>query len=613
MGIVTKIVNNVLVKVNNDDIKDGTFIIPDDVTSIGEYAFSGCNSLKSITIPEGVTSIGECAFNNCVSLKTITLPDGLTSIGESAFSDCKSLETIIIPEGVTSIGEGTFSGCYELKTITLPDGLTSIGESAFSDCEALKTIDIPKGVTIIGEHAFSDCKLLKTITIPKGVTGIGKGTFSGCEALETITISEGVTSIGECAFNNCVSLKTITLPDGLTSIGESAFVGCQSLNQLITPYGNIEIDKYGVIQSYLYLYANSILKDKYSNFNEFVGNDYIERLINADLICSNESIDKFKNLFYKLRKNYDIPYYLFQTLFLEQTEKIDYKTWKEIENLLDIVDIEMAEAVSEMIAIFGLFENDNGARGRLQDYIDFIRNKNIVLTNNMSDDTEPVNYTYYQLKSGIIIPEEFSIDLTNTLTENEMKNVKRLTGNYGKRINDFIKANYETVNAVGYKVEGNIEFYEKLHRMFDGCCKKFDIDFYNFFMKYIDTILKDEVYQRRVKDIQKNFQSIKAYYKLHAGTDEVTLKQAINYVENIEFYNVHEGNIEFAKDVKRAGVANQKAFEYYQKIFEANGKRKLTSLVKRNNIYDINGFRIKTELLRKDDSFELNPKSWTVY
>ncbi len=588
-----------------------TITLPDSLTSIGKYAFYRCYTLKTITLPDGVTSIGEYTFSDCTSLITITIPESVTSIGEYTFSDCTSLITITIPEGVTNIGESAFSGCTLLETITIPKGVTSIGKDAFYRCYALKTITLPDGVTSIGESAFSGCTLLETITIPKGVTSIGEYTFSGCCLLEAITLPDSLTNMGKGAFENCSSLKSVTLPDGLSNIGESAFSGCNSLNQLITPYGSIEMRNYDVIRSYLYLYVNYILKDKYSDFNEFVGNDYINRIINTDLLYEQDAVIKFKNLFYKLRKNYDIPRDFFETLSLEETEKFDYKIWNKIKNLIDIDNIEMAEAVSEMIAIFGLFENDNGARDRLQDYMDFINNKNIILTNNMSDDTEPVNYTYYQLKSGIIIPDEFNIDLSEYLTMQEMKNIKKLTGNYGKTINDFVKENYEINHAVGFRIEENFDFhsdgnfvnYSTLHRMFDGCCKKFDVDFYNFFMKYMDTILKSEVYQRRMKDIQKNFQSIKAYYKLHAGTDEITLKQAINYIENIEFNNVYEGNMEFAKDVKKAGVVDQEAFEYYQRIFEANDKRKLTSLVKRSNIYEINGYKIKTELLRKDDSF----------
>ena len=85
-----EIVNNVLVKVNDEDIKDGTFIIPDGVTSIGECAFRDCCLLKTITIPESVTSIGRGAFYNCYALKTIVIPEGVTSIDDHAFFFCNS-------------------------------------------------------------------------------------------------------------------------------------------------------------------------------------------------------------------------------------------------------------------------------------------------------------------------------------------------------------------------------------------------------------------------------------------------------------------------------------------------------------------------------------------
>ncbi|MBR2105961.1 MAG: leucine-rich repeat protein, partial [Treponema sp.] len=38
------------------------------VTTIGDEAFSDCDSLRSITIPDSVATIGEYAFNDCDSL-----------------------------------------------------------------------------------------------------------------------------------------------------------------------------------------------------------------------------------------------------------------------------------------------------------------------------------------------------------------------------------------------------------------------------------------------------------------------------------------------------------------------------------------------------------------
>lgn len=53
------------------------------VTKIGEFAFSYCELVKSITIPEGVTTIGADAFTFCQSLFSITLPSSVTSVGRS--------------------------------------------------------------------------------------------------------------------------------------------------------------------------------------------------------------------------------------------------------------------------------------------------------------------------------------------------------------------------------------------------------------------------------------------------------------------------------------------------------------------------------------------------
>ncbi len=221
------ILNGVLRSYNGNG---GNVIIPDGVTSIGDYAFEGCESLASITIPDGVTSIGDFAFIGCESLASITIPDGVTSIGYRAFHECKSLTSITIPDGVTSIGNDAFFGCKSLTSITIPDGVTSIAGRAFYGCESLTSITIPDGVTSIGYRAFHECKSLTSITIPDSVTSIGNYAFDGCESLTSITIPDGVTSIGYDAFYGCKSLMSITIPDSVTSISNGAFRGCSSLS-----------------------------------------------------------------------------------------------------------------------------------------------------------------------------------------------------------------------------------------------------------------------------------------------------------------------------------------------------------------------------------------------
>jgi hypothetical protein len=261
-------------------------VIPESVTSIGDYAFSGCSGLTSITILSSITSIGNNAFYGCNNLKTVTLEsnevasenrslstifgsqvqkyvigDSVSSIGDYAFSGCSSLKNLIIPDGITSIGDGAFQGCSSLQYNSLSNtsylgntknryvvlvkansSLTRcnvnakcriIYSGAFSGCNAMKSITIPEGVVSIGSHAFYECSSLTSVEIPNSVISpIGNQTFEGCRALTSVTISENVTSIDSRAFYNCSSLLSVTIPNSVTSIGEYAFGNCQELKNI---------------------------------------------------------------------------------------------------------------------------------------------------------------------------------------------------------------------------------------------------------------------------------------------------------------------------------------------------------------------------------------------
>ena len=159
------------------DKKATSYVIPDSVTRIGDGAFEGCTSLKSLVTPDSVTSIGGSAFENCYSLSSLVLPDSVTSIGAWAFSGCSDLADIVIPDGVTSIGNYAFCGCESLADIVIPDGVTSIGKYAFCGCESLTDIVIPDSVNSIGSSAFEGCTSLSSVVIPDSVTRIGNGAF----------------------------------------------------------------------------------------------------------------------------------------------------------------------------------------------------------------------------------------------------------------------------------------------------------------------------------------------------------------------------------------------------------------------------------------------------
>ena len=144
-----------IISFRNQNIE--SYVIPSSVTGIGDWAFSGCDSLSEIVIPSSVTSIGDRAFSSCDSLSEIVIPSSVTSIGNGAFSDCDSLSEIVIPSSVTSIGDGAFSGCDSLSEIVIPSSVTSIGHHAFYGCRSLSEIVIPFSVTSIGDSAFYNC------------------------------------------------------------------------------------------------------------------------------------------------------------------------------------------------------------------------------------------------------------------------------------------------------------------------------------------------------------------------------------------------------------------------------------------------------------------------
>lgn len=273
---------------NITGLKDKTvseIIIPDYVTSIGEYAFRGCSGLTSITIPDSVTYIGNYAFEDCSGLKYIYITDltawcnisGLNylmscnSIDKKLYLNNNLVTTLTIPDSVTTIGSGAFSGCSGLTSVTIPDSVTSIGEYAFGGCSGLTSVTIPDSMTSIGVEAFRGCDSLASITLPfiganrtanSGYNHVfgyifgytitsSSSSVSGATyqyyynrqyyhyyipaSLKTVILSDNMTSIGSGVFDNCSSLTSVTIGNSVTSIGSSAFSDCSGLTSVTIP------------------------------------------------------------------------------------------------------------------------------------------------------------------------------------------------------------------------------------------------------------------------------------------------------------------------------------------------------------------------------------------
>ena len=141
-------------------------IIPSSVTSIGEWAFSWCSSLRELVIPSSVTSIRDYAFEGCRSLCELVIPSSVTNIGKGIFENCVSLCELMIPFSVTSIGDYAFWGCTSLQKVILPSSVKSIGSDIFINCFSLTFIIVPKGQTerfkgLLKGAGYNDLSIIK--------------------------------------------------------------------------------------------------------------------------------------------------------------------------------------------------------------------------------------------------------------------------------------------------------------------------------------------------------------------------------------------------------------------------------------------------------------------
>ena len=124
-----------------------TVSITGGITSIGNYAFNGCTSLKSISIPSSVVSIGSYAFFGCTNLATVSNGTKVKVIGSYAFARCTRLSTFSIKSSVLKkIGAYSFYGDSKLKTIYIQKTkkLSKSGVKKSLAGSSVKTVKVKK-------------------------------------------------------------------------------------------------------------------------------------------------------------------------------------------------------------------------------------------------------------------------------------------------------------------------------------------------------------------------------------------------------------------------------------------------------------------------------------
>lgn len=240
-------------------------ILPESITSIGDFAFAGSSLLKSIKLPAGVADIGINVFDGCFSLTDIDIAGTNTEYRSisGVLYDKPGTSLLIYPQGrdseaiispaTESLGARSFYGCYLLPEITIPQGVKIIGDNTFYFCNNLTSVSLPASVTSIGRSAFADCINLTSIGVDADNPAYSSvdGSLLDKEAkillqspaarVGSCAIPETVTAISDLAFFRNIGVTTALIPEGTTVIGNGSFTDCQSLTAVVLPFTVKEI------------------------------------------------------------------------------------------------------------------------------------------------------------------------------------------------------------------------------------------------------------------------------------------------------------------------------------------------------------------------------------
>ena len=180
-------------------------IIDEGITSIGSYAFYGCESVYSFYLPESVTTVGKFAFYNF----SISTSDGV-SLGTRKF---------------THVGEQAFFNAKILGQVEFPRGWDYIGDSAFEKSQITSIyMQKPSDTAYWGDRIFAACGRLLDVTFGEEVALIKANSFCDCDYLNSVEIPTSLAYVESNAFNNCISLQTLYLR------GETFSVECEDGN-----------------------------------------------------------------------------------------------------------------------------------------------------------------------------------------------------------------------------------------------------------------------------------------------------------------------------------------------------------------------------------------------
>lgn len=271
---------------NISTLKIDSISIPNSVTTISNYAFSGAIIESQLIIPNSVTTIGTGAFFDCGLAYGIRLGESVTTIGDYAFFTSNDMGDIYIPKSLKYVGKSAFKKRLPFTRRVHISDLSSWCKIEFANIESnplysfssdelilnetiITKLVIPADVTEIKAFTFPYCSTLKSVTIPSTVTSIGNNAFYMCENLTSVhiedleswcnidfkdvfsnplyyaenlylndslitelNIPQEITAVKNFAFCGNKTLSTVNIHNSVTEIGESAFYKCENITDL---------------------------------------------------------------------------------------------------------------------------------------------------------------------------------------------------------------------------------------------------------------------------------------------------------------------------------------------------------------------------------------------
>ena len=150
------IADGVLVKFDEKDLnKNGGYVVPAGVHTIGQGAFKSCQGLMSVKLGRDVIEIKSAAFEECFYLQSVKMTNSVRRIGDCAFFDCMDLTEINLSSNLKEISPRTFERCVKLQRIEIPEELEKIKHAGFKWCTRLSAINKPtSNLKYVAEDAF---------------------------------------------------------------------------------------------------------------------------------------------------------------------------------------------------------------------------------------------------------------------------------------------------------------------------------------------------------------------------------------------------------------------------------------------------------------------------